>query len=327
MPTNLLYIGSAVFLFIAVAMAVEALWQWWFSTQSKAARRFSRRIAALSDAHEDGGRRLSLLKQRRLADSEAGENLLRKLSVAQPLDIHLQQAGSQWNVGRLLTFMGFGALAGLLLGLLLMPGWLAAMAFAIAGGCAPLLQVSRQRARRLHQLQLQLPEAADLIARSLRAGHALPSTLQMVADEMPEPICSEFRVVSDEINYGLGLQPAMQRMAERVPLDDLRFLVIAVLIQRETGGNLAELMQNMAHLIRDRLKLFGQIRAMSAEGRLSGLILFLLPFVMALLISMANPDYMNKLFDDPIGPVLLGVAAIQMLLGGLWMRKIVNLRV
>lgn len=327
MQSHLLYIGFAVFLFIAVAMAVEALWQWWFSTQSKAARRFSRRINALSDAHTDGGKRLSLLKQRRLADSDAVENLLRKLSFSQPLDVHLQQAGSAWKVGRLLSFMGLGVFAGLLLGLILFPGWLMGIVFAAAGGCMPLLQVSRQRANRLRRLQSQLPEAADLIARSLRAGHALPSTLQMVADEMPEPISGEFRLVADEINYGLGLQPAMQRMAERVPLDDLRFLVIAVLIQRESGGNLAELMQNMANLIRERLKLFGQIRSLSAEGRLSGWILFLLPVVMGLAIFALNPDYMGKLFSDPAGQALVVVAAVQMLLGGLWMRKIVNLRV
>lgn len=327
MDSNLLYLGFTVFLFIAVALAVEAVWQWWFSSQSKAARRFNRRIASLADNHQDNIRRVSLLKQRRLAMSDVVDAWLHKWPIAHALDIHLQQAGSRWHVSRLLFLSAGASLSGLLLGNLLLSGWLMMLALAIASGMVPLLLVSRQRAHRLRQLQVQLPEAADLIARSLRAGHALPSTLQMVADEMPEPISTEFRMVSDEINYGLGLQAAMQRLAERVPLDDLRFLVIAVLIQRESGGNLAELMQNLASLIRERLKLLGQVRSLSAEGRLSGWILFLLPIVMALLISTLNPGYMDSLFDDPAGQVLLGVACFLMLLGGLWMRKIVNLRV
>ncbi len=324
---NLLYFGFAIAVFIAAALAVEALWQWWFSTQSKSARRFSRRIAALSDGATGSARRVSLLKQRRLADSEGMETLLRKWPLAETVDTWLQQAGSQWNVGKLLLLCALVATTGLVTGVLLFSGWLMGVALAGFGSLVPLLMVSHQRSRRLHQLQLQLPEAADLIDSSLRAGHALPSTLQMVAEEMPEPICPEFRSVADEINYGLGLQPAMQRLAERVPLDDLRFLVIAVLIQRESGGNLAELMQKMATLIRERLKLFGQIRSLSAEGRLSGWILFLLPIGMALLMMVVNPAYIGKLVEDPMGKTLLGFATVQMLMGALWMRKIVNLRV
>ena len=119
----------------------------------------------------------------------------------------------------------------------------------------------------------------------------------------------------------------MQHLSQRIPVDDLRFLVVAVLIQRDTGGNLAELMQNMSHLIRERLKLLGQVSALSAEGRLSGWILFLMPVAMAVLLSITNPDYLFRLIEDPIGRVALGIAVIQMLLGGLWMRTIVQLRV
>ena len=324
---NLLYYGFAVLVFIAVAFSVEALWQWWFSTQSRAARKFSRRIRSLGGADADSARRVSLLKERRFADSDRLHELLRKLSITDSLDIHLQQAGSRSNVGNLILWSAAAFGAGLLLGMILMPTWLLALVLAMICGVMPLLIVSRQRARRLNQIQLQLPEVADLIARSLRAGHALPSTLQMVAEEMPEPICSEFRLVSDEINYGLGLQAAMQRLAERVPIEDLRFLVISVLIQRETGGNLAELMQNMANLIRERLKLLGQVKALSAEGRLSGWILFLLPIAMGLLLMLVNPGYVGKLFSDPAGQMMMAIAAVQMLLGGLWMRSIVNLRV
>lgn len=324
---NLLYVGFAVFAFIAVALTVEAVWQWWFSTQSQSARRFSRRIGALTESHGKAGGRVSLLKERRLADSDRTHAFLRRFAITETIDTWLQQAGSRWNVGTLLGLCLLTAGIGLLLGQLVFSGWESSLLVALLLACLPLLFVSRQKVRRLHQFQLQLPEAADLIARSLRAGHALPSTLQMVAEEMPEPISAEFRIVSDEINYGLGLQPAMQRLAQRVPLDDLRFLVLSVLIQRETGGNLAELMQNMASLIRERLKLLGQIQSLSAEGRLSGWILFLLPIVMAVLLMIVNPEYMEQLVADPLGQVLLGVASVQMLLGAIWMRRLVNLRV
>lgn len=324
---NLLYYGFAVLVFIAAAFTVEAVWQWWFSTQSRAARKFSQRIRSLGGGDAESARRVSLLKERRFADSDRLHDFLSKLGVTESLDIHLQQAGSAFNVGRLLGWCAAGFAGGLFFGLLLLPTLPLALVLAVSCGLLPLLIISRQRTRRLEQIQLQLPEVADLIARSLRAGHALPSTLQMVAEEMPEPICSEFRVVSDEINYGLGLQPAMQRLAERVPIEDLRFLVISVLIQRETGGNLAELMQNMANLIRERLKLLGQVKALSAEGRMSGWILFLLPIAMALLLSVSNPAYIAKLIEDPAGRNLLAIAVVLMLLGGLWMRRIVNLRV
>lgn len=324
---NLLFLGFVLLIFVATAFAVEALWRWWFSTQSQAARRFSQRIKAMGGAPAQSAFRISLLKQRRLSDSNDLDNFLRKIPVAQTLDTQLQQAGSAINVSRLLAYCGAGMGVGFLLGLAVSESWLTALAMAMIGALIPFVILSQQRARRLQQIQQQLPEVADLIARSLRAGHALPATMQMVAEEMPEPIAGEFRQVADEINFGLGLHAAMQHLSQRIPIDDLRFLVVAVLIQRDTGGNLAELMQNMSYLIRERLKLLGQVNALSAEGRLSGWILFLMPIAMALLLSVVNPDYLFRLVDDPIGRVAMGVALVQMLLGGLWMRTIVQLRV
>lgn len=324
---NFLFLGFSLLIFIATAFAVEALWRWWFSTQSQAARRFSERMQAMGGAQSQSAYRVSLLKQRRLSDSHEVDQFLRKIPAAQTLDTQLQQAGSAINVSRLLAYCGTAMVIGLLLGLALSGNWMTASAIAFSGALIPFAILNRQRASRLHQIQQQLPEVADLIARSLRAGHALPATMQMVAEEMPEPIAGEFRQVADEINYGLGLQVAMQHLSQRIPVDDLRFLVVAVLIQRDTGGNLAELMQNMSHLIRERLKLLGQVSALSAEGRLSGWILFLMPVAMAVLLSITNPDYLFRLIEDPIGRVALGIAVIQMLLGGLWMRTIVQLRV
>lgn len=324
---NWLYLGTVLFIFIAVAFLVEALWRLWFSTQSQSAKRFSQRIRAIGGAEIAGGYGGALLKQRRFAKQAGVDRFLRRWSLAESLDYQLQQAGSQHTVAHLLAYCAAGFFIGLVIGLIIFSLWEMALLFAIVGAAIPLGVLSRQRRTRLQKIQRQLPEVADLIARSLKAGHALPATLKMVAEEMPEPICAEFRQLADEIHYGLGLPLALQRLAQRVPVDDLRFLVIAVLIQRDTGGNLSELMQNMSYLIRERLKLLGRVKALSAEGLLSGWILFLLPISMALLLYFVNPGYIGRLVDDQFGRLMLGIAAIQMLLGAVWMRHIVQIRV
>ena len=155
----------------------------------------------------------------------------------------------------------------------------------------------------------------------------MPSTLQMLADEMPNPLAAEFRIVSDEVNFGLSMAEALQRLANRVPLPDLQYLVIAVLIQREAGGNLSELMSKVSQLVRQRIKLLGDVRVMSAEGRLSAWILCLLPVAVSGLFALTSPDYLNRLLDDPAGPLILSAACVLMLLGILWMKVIVKIRV
>jgi tight adherence protein B len=149
----------------------------------------------------------------------------------------------------------------------------------------------------------------------------------MVADEMPEPIAGEFRMVADEVNFGVSMAESLQRLAMRIPLTDLRYMVVAVLIQRETGGNLAELMTNISFLIRERLKLLGQINTLSAEGKLSAWILGLLPVVICLVLGLINPGYFNLLIDDPDGISLILTASGLMLAGALWMRKIIHIHI
>lgn len=324
---NWLYLSTSVLIFIAAAFLVEALWQWWFSTQSRAAQRFSRRIRAIGSTEQAEGYSLTLLKQRRFASSPGIDRFLRQFALTERIDRQLQQAGSQRSVGRWLAYCLVGFLIGFSIGWIFFSLWWMALLLGLVVALVPVLLLTRQRQARLQRIQQQLPEVADLIARSLKAGHALPATLKMVAEEMPAPISAEFRQVADEIHYGLGLPAALQRLAQRVPLNDLHFLVIAILIQRDTGGNLAELMQNLSHLIRERLKLLDRVKALSAEGLLSGWVLFLLPVLMALVLSIVSPGYLGYLIEDAAGKVMLGIALVQMLLGGLWMRHIVQLRV
>jgi tight adherence protein B len=191
----------------------------------------------------------------------------------------------------------------------------------------PWWRVSHRRDVRIRLFEKQIPEALDLMGRAMRAGHAFPTAVQMVADEMAEPIGQEFRTLFDEMNYGVPQQDALLRLAERVPVADLGYFVVAVMIQRESGGNLAELLDNIASIVRARLKLLGEVRTLSAEGRLSAQILIALPFVTGALINIVTPKFMEILWTDPAGMRLVGVALFMMVLGVVWMRKTIRIRV
>ena len=172
-----------------------------------------------------------------------------------------------------------------------------------------------------------MPEAADFLGRALRAGHSFANVMQMVGEEMPEPIAGEFKFAYEEINYGVPMNEALHNLAVRVPLTDLRYLVIAVLIQRESGGNLAEVLGNISRLIRARLKLLGQVRVMSAEGRMSAWILGLLPLAVLVLMSISNPAYIRVLWTDPIGVRLMWYSGAVAVGGIFWLRKLIRIRI
>jgi tight adherence protein B len=172
-----------------------------------------------------------------------------------------------------------------------------------------------------------LPEAADFIARALRAGHSFTNVLQIVGNELSEPLSGEFRIAREEINYGVPMSEALHNMAARIPLTDLRYLIIAVLIQRETGGNLAEILGNISHIIRGRLKLAAQVRVLSAEGRMSAWVLGLLPFAVGTMMLLLNPEYIKILWTDPAGVRLLWYALVMIIVGVLWLRKVIRIRI
>jgi tight adherence protein B len=191
----------------------------------------------------------------------------------------------------------------------------------------PFLQVALARRKRLHAIEQQLPDALELMSRALRAGHAFPSAVQMVGDEGPQPIAGEFRVTFDEVNYGVPMHDALTNLAARVPITDLHFFVIAVAIQRETGGNLTELLDKLSSLIRARFKLLGTIRVLSSEGRLSAWILSALPFVLIAAINLINPKFIALLWNDPAGLIACYIASGLMVVGIFWMRRVVKIRV
>lgn len=324
---DLLFYSFVVFLFAAVILLIEGVWLWWSSTHGKAAQRVARRLQVMSGGTGRSGERISILKQRRFSSHDGLDRLLHRISAAHRLDTLLVQAGSKLTVDR---FIGC-SLAAMLLPLLLAARWPlplpARLALALLALATPWMLARRARTLRLRRIEHQLPDAADFIARALRAGHSFTNVLQIVGNELPEPLSGEFRIAREEINYGVPMGEALHNMAARIPLTDLRYLIIAVLIQRESGGNLAEILGNISQIIRDRLKLAAQVRVLSAEGRMSAWILGLLPFAVMLVLVVVNPKYVSMLWTDPVGVRLLWYAAGMILFGVIWLRKIIRIRI
>ncbi|GAB2892506.1 type II secretion system F family protein [Paraburkholderia jirisanensis] len=324
---NTSFIGFVVLLFIATVLLIEGLYLYWHTRHGKAVKRLKARVGALAAARSEASEPLSILKSGQAGEGSLLTRLLFNAARAQALHQLLLQAGLAWTIGRFTTYTASGAVLGLLLGLMLHQPLLVALLFAAAGALMPLLWVRRKRAKRMALIEQQLPEAADLVARAMLAGHSFPSALGMVGDEMQKPLGAEFKLAFDEINFGASMSDALENMVRRVPLDDLRYFVIAVLIQREAGGNLAEVLNNISAIIRERLKLLGKVRVLSAEGRLSAWILCLLPFALCGVIMLINPDLMQVFWSDPTGIRMAGVALVFMLFGILWSRKIVRIHV
>ncbi|MGK5063700.1 type II secretion system F family protein [Janthinobacterium sp. LB3P112] len=324
---DLVFYGFAVLLFAACILMVEGAWLWWSGTHGSAARRINRRLRLMAARGEADGERVSILKQRRYARAPGLERWLRRLPQAARLDHLLLQSGLSWSVAQFLGGAGALLLAALLwLAIWPMPLPGALLLLGLAGG-GPCMVVLRARAARLKKFEAQLPEAADFLARALRAGHSFSNVLQMVGDELNEPISGEFKMAHEEINYGVPMNEALQNLAARIPLTDLRYLVIAVLVQRESGGNLAEVLVSIARIIRARLKLLGQVRVLSAEGRMSAWVLGLMPVVMIGVMALVNPQYIRLLWTDPSGIKLLWYAAGMVALGVVWMRNVIRIRI
>jgi tight adherence protein B len=203
----------------------------------------------------------------------------------------------------------------------------AAVAMAILGALAPLGWLKHRRTKRMKRFEEQFPEALDLLSRAIRAGHAFQTAMGMVADELPDPVGPEFKKTFDQQNYGLPLKDALNELSERLKMLDVRFFVTAVLIQRETGGNLAEILDNLAHVVRERFKILRQVRVHTAHGRFTGYVLLALPAALAVALSFINPEHMALLFRERMGQMMLVGAMVMQTIGFLWIRQVIKIEV
>ncbi len=312
--------------FLAVVLLVEGLYHMWNASQGPEAKRIAKRLQNMS-ASSYAGRTPVIIKKRLLSQTPAIERLLLAIPRVHHLDRLLEQAGSSLSLAQFIALSLSIGFVLLVLGLVFdLPGTLV-LIIALAGTFTPYVYTLNNKLKRMDAIERQLPDTLDLISRALRAGHSFPSALEMVAKEGLHPIAQEFRIVSDEINFGIPLEDALNNLAVRVPVTDLRYFVVAVLIQRDTGGNLAELLDNLAKLMRERFKLLGQVKVLTAEGRLSAWILTILPFALAVFINLINPRLMGVLWTDPLGQKLVVAALLGMLLGIFWMWRIIKIRV
>lgn len=261
-----------------------------------------------------------------ISSSAALNRLLSPIDAINKLDRTIRQADMQITVSRLLTFCLFAALMAGLASYTIM-NIVFAVAIALIAGVLPVLHVTRQRKKRLLKFNAQLPDTLDLLSRSLSVGHAFSEALNQVATEMPEPISKEFCVTFEEQKLGLSTKLALDRLTERVPLPDLRLCVTAMHIQRETGGNLAEILEKVANTIRERFKLMEDFRTMTTAARGSAWILCGLPFVLVFILTMINPEYMKPLIQQSRGHFVILVAVILQLIGMLVIKRILDIKI
>jgi tight adherence protein B len=268
----------------------------------------------------------SLLKEIEPDKPTGFKAVVRSLQFSRHLQEMIQQAGLTWTSNRLLSSMGLMAVPGF--GLAYLFGG-PAMALAGAGAFAalPYVFVRKKRSRRLDKMEEQFPESLDFLARSMRAGHAFSISLEMVGQELVDPLGQEFRTLFNEQNLGAPLDLALHNFTQRVPLLDCRFFTSSVLLQKQTGGNLSEILSRLAYVIRERFRLKGQVKAASAHGRMTATILTLLPIGTLLALLAVAPGYLQGMAADPDGKKMIGGAVIAQLLGNFFIKRIINIKV
>ena len=267
------------------------------------------------------------LKRTNLSEIEWVDQLLQHWAAAHKISVLLAQAHSSWTVS---TVLLAAAILGAM-GFSIVYYWMLALVPALILGALaatfPILVLRFKKERRLRSFNQKLPDALDLIARALRAGHSVNAAIEIVAEEAPEPLRSEFGEVYKQQNFGIPNRDALLQLGRRVPSTDLQVVITAILVQKETGGNLVEILDRTTAVLRDRLRIQGELRIHTAQGRLTGWILCLLPIVMFCLISLTNPGYSAMLVHDPAGRKLAYAGMCMMAMGGLLIRKIVRIKV
>jgi tight adherence protein B len=292
-----------------------------------ATRRLNKRLKDVgAPVEQPVARGAELIKVQQEGPLPAIDRLAGRTTRGSALGRWLDQSGLKVSISGV-VLMSFGLAGMFALSALMFGPWYVPVAAGLAGGSLPFLVLQNRRKARLKRFEEHFPEALDLMARAVKAGHAFNTGIKMVADEMPEPVGPEFRKTFDEQNFGLPLKDALNNLGERIPILDVRFFVTAVLIQRETGGNLAEILENLAHVVRERFKILRQVRVYTAHGRFTGYVLLGLPAALSIALMFINPEHMNLLFREPIGQKLLMAAIGLQVMGYMWIKKVVKIEV
>ena len=302
-------------------------WLFWGPTSSPEVVRD--RMEAVRKAENRGelSLDLQLVRDEMMSSVPLLNRMMMKLAWTTRLRNFITQAGMDTKPGTILLFSGVAGLAAYVVVSFLYGHFAAGAAAAVVGAAIPLGVVYFRRRRRLKQFEQRFPEALDLLGRAVRAGHAFNAGLEMVSKESPEPVSGEFRTTFEEQNFGLPLRDALANFGDRVPLVDVHFFITALLIQKDTGGNLAEILDELARVIRERFRIHREVQIKTAQGRLTAIILIAMPVVMLFVMKGANPGYVDVLFHDPLGVKILIGAAIMQFIGAIILWKIVQIEV
>jgi tight adherence protein B len=319
---------AALLVFCSTALLVIGISFLFIRRQKRAVDRLmAARMSAELSAAGAADEQLSILRDHSLSGIGSIHRALVRFRVGLKLSRLLEQADVKMKTGTLVLAIAVLALVGFLASFLLRLGIPLSLAVGALTGSLPVLAILRIRVRRFRRFELQFPDAIDLLSRAIRAGHAFNTGIKMVADEMPDPVGKEFQRVFEEQNYGLPMKTALMNLLERIDLLDLRLFVVAVLIQRQSGGNLAELLGKIAQTIRERFRIWRQLKVHTAQAKLTGIILMCLPPVMGGVTVALNYEYMKIIGQDPWGIRMLIAAGVLQLVGLIWIRKIVNIEV
>ena len=316
-------------IFLTVVLFIEGAFYGYHAFLNPRTKAIKRRLrgSPRTTASKPPPEQMEVLRRRAAGGIPWVDALFAKVPKLDSIERLLQQANSSMPLGIFVLLSGLAASIGLLVAALNDVPVLPMLGCTFAGGCLPVFYMRRQRKRRYQEFHRQLPDGLDLVARALRAGHAFTVGMKMVGDEFPDPIGPEFSRAVEEISFGIDVGEALANLSTRIECVDLRFFVTSLIVQRETGGNLAEILESISRLIRQRFELLGRMMALSAEGRLSGLILFILPFAIGALLWYLNPEYMSLLITDPLGKQMMTIGLVMMVLGAFVMKRMVAIKV
>jgi tight adherence protein B len=321
---NILFLGAVIFILclFVIEFTAYAIRIIQHPDRAEVRKRLRRSVAL-----ENKGESEDIFKKKVLSDIPFLNRILAAFPGADRLDLLMRQANVQYTMSFFILLSLALGLTGYLFFFILTKSPIFSFLLGLASVSLPLLTLRVKKKKRMAKFEKQLPEGLGLIARALRAGHAFTSGMKLASEEFGDPLGPEFQETLDEINFGVSVPEALKNLAHRADCPDVRFFVVSVILQRETGGNLAEIIDNLAHLIRERFKFRGKVRVLSAEGRLSAVILVALPLFLFSFLYLTQRGFLNPLLSDPIGRVLIWISVALMVLGVLLIRRIIKVEV
>jgi len=315
-----------VLVFVGVVLVIEGGYLALRAMRQRGADRVRRRLRRFVEHHREMSA-TDITRQNIYSEVPWFNALLKQLAKGKQLSLLIEQANAPYTIGFYLLLTALLGALGTTLALIYRQGFALGLVYSLIGAALPYLFLTVRKGQRMEKFQRQFPETLELLARAMRAGHSFASAIRMVGEEFGDPVGPEFARVVEEINFGVPAQEALSNITRRVESQDLKFFVVAVIVQRETGGNLAEIVEKIGTLIRQRFVLQGKIKALSAEGKLSAVVLVLLPVFLALYFFITQREYLMTLFTDPIGRYMVAGAAVMMAFGILVMHRMVQIKV